>query len=381
MNTKEISVFKQALQSAETIFLHPPIIYPYENIIRGVTVNGTRKKAVGVNTMQAFGKKLTYGNFGENKIKAMEVCDAFFLSQKDRILEKFYWCIRTREDMDAFEHELFQSLQEALLPYTTTSMIHESYNRTRKIVELYLEHIVAMASEIENENRKSLIPLLFLPMDSWIIGDELIFDGYSISRWGLTRKSSFGLIKTRSLFDDMQRYLVEKAKELSMVLDADFHVIYFDVFWGDRLNIPSCNLFGEQATGSKTIMKAYKEETLYSDGRKLEPSELTERENKGSVTSYPPLLWAIIGELAALGIFLGKAYKCIQRNDGAYILEALFPRGQRKNIVTIWSNKQGGGDIRIVSIGKYEKRRRFDQADIGTNAFRADLRMAYNSIQ
>mgnify|MGYP000966054444 CR=1 FL=1 len=39
-----IYIFKQALKSAETIFLNPSVTYPYEDIIRGVAVNGTQKK-------------------------------------------------------------------------------------------------------------------------------------------------------------------------------------------------------------------------------------------------------------------------------------------------------------------------------------------------
>lgn len=370
---KELSIFKQVLQSAETIFLHPSVIYQYEDIIRGAQVNGTRKKAVNLNTTQAFGKKLTYGNFGENKKKAMAVCDEFFLSQKDRIINELHSHIRTKEAMDAFEHELVKSLQVALLAYTTPSLIEESYNRIRKVVDLYLEHIVSMASEIESETRRLLTPLLFLPIDSWIIRNELIFDSESISRWGLTRKSSYGSVSKKTIFDDMQRYLMEKAKEISIVLGVEFHVIYFDIFWSNRLNMPGGNLFGEQVAGSLANTKA--------DRKKLEFSDLTAQETREKYTSCPTLLRTIMGELEELGIYSEKAYKCVKRNDGAYIFEAISPHGRRKNIVTIWPNDQGGGDIRIVGIGKYEKRRCFEQSDIGTNTLRVDLRMAYSKTQ
>ena len=168
------SLINQALQSAESIFLNPSVLYRFEDIIRGVTVNGVRKKAVDINTTQAFGKKLTYGNFYENKKKAMEVCDEFILSNKDRILKELQSRIRTRKEMNAFGNELSMGLQQALLAYSTPSLIRESYNRTRKIVDLYLEHIVSMADEIDSETRKQLVPLLFQPIDSWIIRNEII---------------------------------------------------------------------------------------------------------------------------------------------------------------------------------------------------------------
>lgn len=70
---------------------------------------------------------------------------------------------------------------------------------------------MSMASEIDSETRKMLTPLLFLPIDSWIIKNGSIFDNESIYRWGLTRGSSFGEIRKKTLFDDMQSYLVKKA--------------------------------------------------------------------------------------------------------------------------------------------------------------------------
>lgn len=40
-----ISIFNLAWQSAEKIFLNPSVLYKYEDIIKGVTVNGIRKKS------------------------------------------------------------------------------------------------------------------------------------------------------------------------------------------------------------------------------------------------------------------------------------------------------------------------------------------------
>ncbi|SHJ41446.1 hypothetical protein [Lutispora thermophila] len=375
-----ISIFNLAWQSAEKIFLNPSVLYKYEDIIKGVTVNGIRKKAVDINTTQAFGKKLNYGNFYDNKIKAMEVFDEVFLTKKDHIINELQQ-VRKREEIDVFEHKLFMSLQEALLPYSTPTLLKESYNRIRKIVDLYLEHIVAMAEEIDSATRERLMPLLFLPIDSWIIKNEAIFDSISIYRWGLTRDSSFGEVRTKNLYDDMQRYLLKKANEISMRLGKEFSVIYFDVFWNNRLNMPGCNLFGEQIAGITENMKADRKETKDSRKNNLGLSDLEALHKIDNNTSYPMLVKTLINELAEISIYLDKDYKCIKRNDGGYIFEAICPRGRRKNIVTVWPNKQGGGDIRIVGIGKYENRRRFDQSDIGANALKEDLRKAYRNTQ
>lgn len=126
MNT---SVFTQALQSAEAIFINPSVLYEYEEIIHGTIVNGVRKKAVDNKHYASIWQKLTYGDFFDDKVKAMKVCDEVFLSKKDRVLNKLSSKIKTREEMNAFEDEFFISLKEALLAYSNPILINESYNR------------------------------------------------------------------------------------------------------------------------------------------------------------------------------------------------------------------------------------------------------------
>ncbi|HOA56111.1 MAG TPA: hypothetical protein PK767_06645 [Clostridiales bacterium] len=374
------SVLKHALKSAEAIFLNPSVKYPYDDIIRGVQVNGTRKKAVDINTTQAFGKKLNYGNFRENKIKAMDVCDTFFLEQKEQIIKVLCTAVKSRNELDEYEHELFKELRDALLLYSTSSLINESYNRIRKVVELYLEHIVSMAAEIDDDRRKELVPMLFLPIDSWIIANELIFSDYALASWGLTRKSSFGKIYSKALFDNMQRYLSDKAQEISTELGEDFHVIYFDVFWKNRLYNPGCNLFGEQGPGNQANDMARTRRPLLTHDMNSRSPAATQPKTNDKLASYPQLLRLIMNELAELNIHIDKDYKCIMRKNGEYILEAAHPTGRRKNIVTVWPANQGGS-IRIVGIGKYSEQTRFDYNDIGTDKLRSDLYTAYKKTQ
>ena len=70
------SVLKHALKSAEAIFLNPSVK------IRMMTSSVESRSTVPEKSCRykyhpAFGKKLNYGNFRENKIKAMDVCDTF----------------------------------------------------------------------------------------------------------------------------------------------------------------------------------------------------------------------------------------------------------------------------------------------------------------
>ena len=59
----------------------------------------------------------------------------------------------------------------------------------------------------------------------------------------------------------------------------------------------------------------------------------------------------------------------------------LFRSKRRKNIVTIWTDKNGNGEIIILKIGKYGKRQKFDVNDIGTEQFSSDLFTTYKKTQ
>lgn len=220
-----------------------------------------------------------------------------------------------------------------------------------------------------------------MTIDKWIIRNELIFDSESIYNWGLTRESSFGEIRTKTLYGNMQKYLVKKADDISKEIGKEFYVIYFDVFWGNRLKMPGGNLFGARIGGNqentKENMRNIEDFCEYNPNLSdFEASQIVNND-----TPYPTLVNIFINELEKAGIYLKKDYKCIKNNDGGYIFEAMFPRGRRKSIITIWPNKHGGGDIRIVGIGKYESRRRFDLNDIGTSMLGENLFEAYRNTQ
>lgn len=372
MSNLQDDKIKKALKVAASVFLNPSILYRYEDIIRGVQIGSIRKKAVNVNTTQAFGKKMTYGNFGENKYKAMDLCDEFFIYQKNKIINKLTTYIRTREQMDELGQELYTGLKEALLKYSTLELLDESYNRIRKVVNLYLEHIVAMAEEISNDTRRILVPLLSMPIDSWIIGEDSVFDSIDLHQWGLTRKSTYGEIRRKEVYDSMQQYLQEKAEKISKSLKIQFYVIYFDMFWNERWKGIEGHLFGQNANQNNTNSSIQK---VSQTSQKMNQAMSTQQ------VEYPQLVSAIIAELDKLNIYLDEEYKCRIRKAGEYILEAKYPNKNRKNIITIWANKQGSGDIRLVGIGKYSERDKFDINDLGTEEFASDLLTAYRKTQ
>jgi hypothetical protein len=84
------------------------------------------------------------------------------------------------------------------------------------------------------------------------------------------------------------------------------------------------------------------------------------------------------------GIVCGSDYDWRKRGDGAYIAEVTRSNGARKNIITIWPNRSGGGRIRIVGDEKYDEIQKFDytkfDGEDGVCIARA-VRTAYNKTK
>jgi hypothetical protein len=232
--------FMKAFIVGESTFLHPKIKYDYDQIIDGVIIEGKKQKAVDVNTTQAFGRKFRNGgNFYDNKLKAMEVFDRYFKEQRFFVISRIR-DVHKKSDLDILEQDIYKALFNIL---KTAEVKLDSYNRIRKIINLYIEHIVAMANEIDDDTRATMTPLLFLPIDSKIIGNEKIINTYYREKWGLKSNSGFGDIKDKRTFDEIQEYIVNLSLSISAMLNKAFCPIYFDVFWGKRLNSSGINLF------------------------------------------------------------------------------------------------------------------------------------------
>ena len=117
-----------------------------------------------------------------------------------------------------------------------------SYNRVRKIIDLYLQHLVSMARELDNV-RKRIIPFLFLPLDSKIFISKDIFTEDELKRAGINRNSSYGSLKSRDKYDLLQNLLIDKSIKLSEK-DNNFSPVYFDLIWQSKNKIPRYRSWG-----------------------------------------------------------------------------------------------------------------------------------------
>jgi hypothetical protein len=108
-----------------------------------------------------------------------------------------------------------------------------------------------MAEEFSNDFRSSLIPLLFLPIDSQMLGkfligkneDFYIFNYNQLRSLGLTHQSSYGHIKTEKIYIELQKIASVRAKEISESCSFPFYPIYFELLWNQRYKRNGGNIF------------------------------------------------------------------------------------------------------------------------------------------
>jgi hypothetical protein len=109
-------------------------------------------------------------------------------------------------------------------------------------VDLYLEHLAAMAVELDGV-RARLIPLLFLPLDSQIFAHPALFTEQELAGHGLSRASTYKDVMAERTHVALQELLVRKAATVAKVRGRAFHVIYFDLIWNGRHRNWGGNLF------------------------------------------------------------------------------------------------------------------------------------------
>lgn len=233
MQNREI--YNIVANKAKAIFQRPAETYSYESIVVGCPVKSELGEAA---TMYAVAKNTWRGfhRIDKSKDGAGSVFMDYFIKKKQYVIDALK-TINTVEELDLFEDQICQEIKEELV--NIKQDMKKSYNKIRKPVDLYIEHIVSMAKELEG-HRDRLAKLLFLPLDSQILASEYIFDTFELSRCGLKRSSTYGDIESKKVYKYIQELLITKAKEIN---EKEFCRIYFDLFWNDRYLKKGTNLF------------------------------------------------------------------------------------------------------------------------------------------
>lgn len=223
------------LKIAEKIFINPTTIYPWNEIILGTEVSpGRIMFAVAPNTWRGF-HKINKCNPGASRVFQ----EHFSKSNREGLISDLL-TIKTREDLNKLADITCNSLLQKLSNISPAQLT--SYNKIRKPVDIYLEHLTAMAIEL-TPARSRITPLLSLPLDGQIFSNPLIFSDQDLKIAGINRKSTYGNLKSKESYNFLQEILIQKSLQLSRGNKSSFHPIYFDLLWGNRTSREGGNLF------------------------------------------------------------------------------------------------------------------------------------------
>lgn len=223
---------------AEQIFLQPQRLYSWNAIITGAPIarqSGAPKTiaAVETNTFRGFHKidKSTPGS--------AEAFRNHLTTRRDDLVAALLK-IEERRDLHELQNRLRVELRGRL--FNIKQDMLAPYNKIRKPLDLYIEHLVAMASELA-PRRHVLVPYLYLPLDSQILGQHELFSDRELRTHGLNRNSSYSQIRSEAAYLALQEIVKEKARLWGAACGRTFHPIYFDLLWNGRYQNWGSNLF------------------------------------------------------------------------------------------------------------------------------------------
>ena len=226
------------IQRAKEIFLNPGHRYSWNDIICGAMVSvpgrGLRKfMAVDRNTFRGF-HKIDKGGVG-----AGEVFRNYFVQHRDELVSALKG-IQSVNDLHALLNRVSEDIRKSLVNIKPSMLA--SYNKIRKPVDLYIEHLVTMAEELD-ECRERLVPLISLPLDSQIFQQPEVFRDAELRKVGVSRRSTYMEVSSESAYRYLQGVLRDRGEALSQAVDRLFHPIYFDLLWNKRHARSGTNLF------------------------------------------------------------------------------------------------------------------------------------------
>jgi len=187
------------------------------------------KKGLSSNTYRAFHRINKY------KDGASVIFKDYFNSNKSKILDSF-GKLSSRKNYDNYLDKICSDLKQLLKKNIKNQQL-ESYNKLRKPVDLYIEHIVSMDEDFKDV-RKKITHFMYLPLDSWIFQNEIIFPSKNLIELGLKRRFSFGDLKSKDHYLKIQEFLKHRVNTLGVK-----HEIFFDLFWNNRYKRMGSNLF------------------------------------------------------------------------------------------------------------------------------------------
>lgn len=226
------------LAKAEKIFLKPSQLYSYDEIINGCTV---KDKFGDVHIMSAIDKSIWRGLHIRRDVQDTDgpklIYTEFFNNNKKHIIETLK-SINNNFELNYFSNQIYEELNNILKRNIKEEKL--VYNRVRLPIDLVIEHIVAMAEEL-NSNRNKLVPLLFVPLDRESL--RFAFDEPELKKSNFDDIHSIGDIESSGEYDRLQNIVQQRAEKIGKQLGGKYYRIYMELLWHKRDKNWGGNLF------------------------------------------------------------------------------------------------------------------------------------------
>jgi len=220
-----VLISRPYINLAETVFLRPVVLYAWDEVVEGVIVRNAKKMAaVGSNTFRGFHR------CEKKQLGAKSVFVSYFMATKKLLVAKLS-VIRSRPELNVLCNEICADLRIRLTNIKPWQLV--SYNKLRKPVDLYIEHLVSLSGEMAGV-RTRLVPSLALPLDSQMFAHPELFTDDELRRHSLSRRSTFQGVRSEDCYQSLQQLVDAKAKAICKVQGKAFHPIYYDLLWNGR---------------------------------------------------------------------------------------------------------------------------------------------------
>jgi hypothetical protein len=211
---KRNCIFQEIQSAGDRIMLNPKSTLEFDVFYNEI---------VGGNTLRAFHRK------EKNSVGPTEIVREFIIHSKVQIIKGLEKA-KSTDDIDLLSDEFFRELK-ARLEVNVQDRVLKNYNAVRKLVDLILEHVALIATEL-NENRKQIIPYLRVPLDSFILNSDCLFKYQEREDFSLKANGGgFLSVRDKDQYHRIQNHLIKVSQSCKIS-----NPIYFDVLWRDRIN-------------------------------------------------------------------------------------------------------------------------------------------------
>ncbi|AKN33765.1 hypothetical protein Ccar_24240 [Clostridium carboxidivorans P7] len=229
-------IAKMFMAKAKKVFFNPSPLYNYDSIAQGCVV----KDEYGDEwTMSAIDRSIWRGfhRVNNNEDGPKKVYIQYFIENKVKITDTLKK-INSKDELNELSNYLYYELNDLLKENIKDDKL--VYNRVRVPIDLFLEHVVSMAIEL-NDCRKKLIPFLFVPLDEHTIRN--CFNEKQLIKDNLNIISRIGDIDLDKEYDRMQKILYNRAVRISKEYGQEYYRIYSELLWHNRYRNFGRNLF------------------------------------------------------------------------------------------------------------------------------------------